>query len=349
MKQLPIGIPIVASLAAFILLLLALLAGSKPGFMEGYDLITFNTSALGENLIHLDNNPDEPTPTSGGICDDLGGFLGRSCSSATAAVGSLQSEIADSVNDIGNDIANQLATKLGIHEFYSLHTLTICEGDFTPNATAPRAGRNVTSCTTGFPNGYNVSALLDHGLQAGRFKFTLADLGFTDGLQDAIDTLNGVLTASTILLIIAVGFTGLTLLASLAALVFIPRQERAVLLTNAVLAGIAVGFLILSSLVGTIGARVAASKANAKGDRIGLSARAGDGYTIITWVAVGLMLITLGYWLWQFLRHRNGKTMGTKAPRKQPRDSEESGAAAEGQRPKMSSISRINFSRARRD
>ncbi len=39
MKQLPIGIPIVASLAAFILVLLALLAGSRPGFMEDYDLM----------------------------------------------------------------------------------------------------------------------------------------------------------------------------------------------------------------------------------------------------------------------------------------------------------------------
>lgn len=39
MKQLPIGIPIVTSLAAFILILLALLAGSRPGFMEGYDVV----------------------------------------------------------------------------------------------------------------------------------------------------------------------------------------------------------------------------------------------------------------------------------------------------------------------
>jgi len=46
MKQLPIGIPIVASLAAFILVLLALLAGSRPGFMEDYDIVavSFDTA-----------------------------------------------------------------------------------------------------------------------------------------------------------------------------------------------------------------------------------------------------------------------------------------------------------------
>jgi hypothetical protein len=31
--------------------------------------------------------------------------------------------------------------------------LSICEGDFTPNATSPGAGRNVTECHKGFTNG----------------------------------------------------------------------------------------------------------------------------------------------------------------------------------------------------
>jgi len=37
---LPLGVPIVASLAAFILILLALLAGSSPGHMQNYDVLT---------------------------------------------------------------------------------------------------------------------------------------------------------------------------------------------------------------------------------------------------------------------------------------------------------------------
>ena len=160
MKQLPIGIPIVGSLAAFILVLLALLAGSRPGFMEDYDLITFNTSALGQNLVlSFSDNDDEPTLTGSGLCDGIGGFLGRTCTSATAAVDSLQSDIADRVNDIGNEIADELTDRLGIHEFYFLHPLTICEGDFSPNATASGADRNVTECHKGFTNGMSLMPL----------------------------------------------------------------------------------------------------------------------------------------------------------------------------------------------
>ncbi|KAK3362459.1 actin cortical patch SUR7/pH-response regulator pali [Lasiosphaeria hispida] len=345
MKQLPIGIPIITSLVAFILVLLALLAGSRPGFMEEYDIIAFNTSALGKNLIDLSNDPDEPSPTTDGLCDDLGGFLGSACTSATAAVDSIQSDIADTINDIGNDIADELATRLGIHEFYSLHALSICEGDFSPNATAPSASRNASSCTKGFTNGYNISALLDHGLRVGPLKLTLADLGFTDNLQGAIDTLNKVTKAFAVLLIISVGFTGLSLVASLAALVLIPRQERLTLLTNVILAGAAVGILILSGLVITIGAHIAVNKVNELGDDIGLSASAGYRYTIITWVAVGLMLVAFGYWLSQLLKFRKGSKMGFNGARKHARDSEESGHA--NGRTEMRSARGIHFGRAR--
>jgi hypothetical protein len=162
-------------------------------------------------------------------------------------------------------------------------------------------------------------------------------------LQDAIDTLNKVLKAFTALLIVAVGFTGLSMLGSIAALVLIPRHERKAVLVNVILAGAALSFMVLSGLIGTITASIATDKVNENGDDIGLSSSMGKGYLIITWVAVGLMLITFGYWLWQFVRNRNGKTMDPRGPRKYAHDSEESGAY--GDRPNMRGI---NFSRTRR-
>lgn len=135
--------------------------------------------------------------------------------------------------------------------------------------------------------------------------------------------------AFTALLIVAVGFTGLALLASLAALFLIPRHERGTILTNLALAGAALGFLIISGLMGTIAANVAADKTNELGDDIGLSAKMGTGYIVLTWVAVGLMMIALGYWLWQLMGLRRGKSMalprGRMGARKNVRDSEESG------------------------
>ena len=51
MKRLSIGIPILASLAAFVLVLLALLAGSRPCFMEEYDLVSVGPIANTQNAV----------------------------------------------------------------------------------------------------------------------------------------------------------------------------------------------------------------------------------------------------------------------------------------------------------
>lgn len=67
-------------------------------------------------------------------------------SAATNAVGDVKSGLSD----IEGDLANELAKKLGIKEFYSIHLVDLCDGDFMPNATDPDATFNVTNCTTPF-------------------------------------------------------------------------------------------------------------------------------------------------------------------------------------------------------
>lgn len=185
-----------------------------------------------------------------------------------------------------------------------------------------------------------MSALLDHGLRVGRFHITLADLGFTDDIQEAIDTLSSALKAFTAILIIGVAFTGLSLLASIAAFFLVARKEHSAILTNLILSALALGFLVLSGLIGTITANTATDKANEKGANIGLGAKMGVGYVVIVWVSAGLMLITFGFWLWHLLRRRNRRFDNS---RKHARDSEESGAG--GYRPSMRSV---GFSRTRR-
>lgn len=95
-----------------------------------------------------------PTPTSDGgkpssTGDGCGlpGALGKLCGSATSEVASVASKAAKTLGDIEDDIADELASKLGIHEFYSLHVMDACEGYFSPNTTAKGAKLNVTKCT----------------------------------------------------------------------------------------------------------------------------------------------------------------------------------------------------------
>lgn len=312
MKRLPIAIPILASLASFILVLLALLAGSKPGYMEDYDILTFNTSALGKNLLSNILDDDEPTPTQpaegDSICDDLPSFLGKPCGSVTSAAASLQSEIIDKIDDINNEIADRLADRLGIHEFYSLHVLSICDGEFEPNATAPDAGKNVTSCKNGLDGGYNISSTLDKELTAGPLHITLRDLGLTTKLQDVLDDVNGATKALAILFIITTALVGLTLLTSLLSIFLVPgRRENAARMINLLTSTLAALLLLAISILVTVATSKAVEKVNDMGEDIGLSARQGTKYLAITWAATGIFLLfVFGFWLVQTWRSRKG-------------------------------------------
>ncbi|KAM7211700.1 Actin cortical patch SUR7/pH-response regulator PalI [Rhypophila decipiens] len=313
MKRITVAIPVLASLAAFILILLALLAGQNPGYMEDYDILTLNTSALGKNLLSNALADDyEPTPTQSGgpdsICSDLPSFLGKACGSATSAVAGVQSNIIDKIDDINNDIADRLADRLGIHEFYSLHVLTICNGEFEPNATASE-WKNVTSCQKGLNGyGYNISESLDMELKAGPFKITLADLGFTRSLQEQLDDVAKYTKALAILFIVTATLVGLSFLTSLLAIFLIPgRKESAARKVNLLTSALAVILLLVSSILVTVAVSMAVDKINEAGDDVGLSANRGSKYLVITWVATGLFLVLVfGFWLVQTWRWRKG-------------------------------------------
>lgn len=152
-----VALPLVFSMAAFVLTMLALFAGYKQDFMEDYSIMVFNTSTLGQNWLQNEASgrgssttsstaSTTPTPTDKSGFSP-GGFLSSIEASATAAVGSLESSAADALNQIGNDITGKLSKELGIEQFYSLHIMDLCEGDYAPNATASNQWRNVSSCT----------------------------------------------------------------------------------------------------------------------------------------------------------------------------------------------------------
>lgn len=203
--------------------------------------------------------------------------------------------------------------------------------------------------TSSVPSGFNISEIIDKELRLGPLQLTLADIGFTEDIQNTMDMINKILKAFAIILIVTTVLTGISFLASLISLGLITRRERGVLLTNVVLSGIAMGMLIISGLLVTIGAHIGADKANEMGADIGLSAKPGTNYTIITWVAVGLMIITFIFWLRQWLKFKNGKhsIAGSRKtyPKRDPRDSVESGYTDSRGTYNMNGV---RFSRSRR-
>ncbi|TPX18899.1 uncharacterized protein E0L32_011377 [Thyridium curvatum] len=303
-----IGFPIVLSVVGFVLAILALFAGERRGFLEEYHIIMLNTSALGHTKLLPtpagDNKPTTTTTTGG---HGIGGFFSKVAHSATAAAGAVESELAK----LGDKFADKLADEIGIHEFYSLHVMNACEGEFAPNATAPGAGYNVTNCTEPMNAGQmNVSALLDQQLSVGPLGLSLSDLGVTRDLQHELNKIPGLLRAIAVLYILGAGLAGLSMLASAAGLFAYARHPRSTSLANAGLGALAALLLLVANLVTTVGGSKAAGAINKYGDGIGLRASSGGKFVAITWAAFAAMCLAAAYWTYELFMARKARRSG---------------------------------------
>ncbi|KPM39179.1 hypothetical protein AK830_g7369 [Neonectria ditissima] len=279
--------PLVLSLVAFILTILCLFAGQDKGFMEDYAIARVNTSMLGHNIFDTGND----TSTSDDDDDDDGGFL----DTLSDKWDEIKDEVKDKANDITSDIADELAETLGIAEWYSIHIMDACEGYYKPNATSPDAGLNVSDCTQSSPaKRFDLNKMLSQELDVGPFDLTLKDLNWPDAIDDAIDTLNGALLGMFILYVLGVGFSGLAMLACMAA--FFLAGRRSVALGNLVLALLAALSITVGSIIATVAAHKGVDKINDLGDDIGLSADLGSKFIAVTWVSSAFMLAATAYW-----------------------------------------------------
>lgn len=103
------------------------------------------------------------------------------------------------------------------------------------------------------------------------------------------------------------------MLGSLLALLLIPRMGRTLAFFNWLVAVVAAVFLLASSLLATIGPRVATEQLNARGaDVIGLGIISSTKLLSITWAAFGTMALSAFYWFFELIvecvrRRRTGK------------------------------------------
>ncbi|KAF3024275.1 hypothetical protein E8E14_013077 [Neopestalotiopsis sp. 37M] len=309
MKRFTIIIPMILSIAGFVLAMLSLFAGSKPGQLEDYHIIALNMSNFGHDLVPTATTSSSPTSTD----DSWGSFF-------TSVVETLASEISDELSEIEDDIADKLSEELGISQWYSLHVMTACEGNFAPNATTPGAWYNTTNCTgqaAGFQ--FNLTEVLDHEISVGPLDLNPADLPVPDDITDAINYLNGFLLAIFILFCIGAGFAGLSFLAAIAALSLGGTSKtgktgpsRLMSLINVILTGLSSLALLIGAAITTAVAKKGEEKINDKGSEVGISANAGTKFIIITWVSFAAMFVAVLYWVAAGLMGRSSATTGRR-------------------------------------
>ncbi|KAI0176059.1 hypothetical protein GGR52DRAFT_342856 [Hypoxylon sp. FL1284] len=295
-RPLAVVIPLILSIVAFVLAMIALFAGtgSQQQALEGYHIIAINMSDFGHDLI--------PTPTSSGsqpsatdddssIWDQIGDDLQD-----------LGQDITDELNDIANDVADQLSHELGISQWYSLHVMVACEGNFAPNATSPGAWYNTTNCTKQSPGvHFNLTDVLQREIDAGPLHINAGDIPIPADIQSAIDDVNSLLLAIFVLYVLSSGLSGLSFLSCIAVLTLSSRGGsggvgRGAVLVNAALCTLATLALVLGAAVATAASKKGSSEIDERGADAGISAIEGTRFVAIAWVAFAAMFVALLFW-----------------------------------------------------
>jgi len=291
--------PLACAIAAFVLSLLCLLAGSKPGMLEDYAIVTLNTSTLGHNLLDEATSPSSTSSAPSSTPTSVGSFL-------TGLIHNATDSIIDDFNEIGNDIADKLAAELGISQWYSLHLMDMCEGSYSPNATHKGASKNITSCTnkTAMYH-FDPAAAIDEQLHVGKVQLNLSDINWPDELTDGIKALNGLPSATFVLYCIGIAACGLAILTALVA--FVLHGSRLVSLGNAGLTILAFFALGIASAIVTVVMVKVVNLVNKYGDDIGLFAYRGNKYLAMTWAATALMFIATIAWVGECCVGRRNK------------------------------------------
>jgi len=254
-------------------------------------------SGFGQDLLPTDNGKDDKEDDKdSSIFDKIGDVAGDAFD-----------KLSDELNDIGNSAADKLAEALGISEWYSLHLMDSCEGGFTPNATSPSPGLNVTNCTDSSV-GYkiNLTQLVDHELDVGPFDLNLADLNFPDGIQRQINKVNRLLMAVTIFYLIGLGLSGLCVVLAVGDL-FMGDRKRLFALIGLAVAGLATLALMIGAAITTAAATNGADTITDIGENVGVYASAGTKFMALSWVSFAVMFLAFTFWLVSMCSHRRAK------------------------------------------
>ncbi|KAF2718819.1 hypothetical protein K431DRAFT_252492 [Polychaeton citri CBS 116435] len=291
----PVGAVILTGIS-LILTFLTLFAGSSPGFLEDYALVTLNTSQIGSNIFNT---------SEGGSSSDnaITGFLHN-------VTDSIQSEIEDTLNSFAKD--------LGVHDFYSAHILTSCEGYYTPasvpNATLERTSirENVTNCSSirAF-SAFDPQETLQRELnRSGHGNVSLSDLHWPEDISRGIGALKVAQRATFFLYCMALCSIFLAFcLAGLSSFLLSSRVVKVVVYADIAANALAFLSLGIASAIATTVAVQAAKLVNRHGNGVGISASEGRKFIALTWTATGLVLVVCLIWTWEWvfgIRKRTG-------------------------------------------
>ncbi|KAK3307513.1 uncharacterized protein B0T15DRAFT_180966 [Chaetomium strumarium] len=250
-------------------------------------------------LFGAEDKVDDAIDSAG---DTVGGAAEDACNKGAEVANQAVQLTADAVDKV----AGSIAKALGIREYYSLHIGALCEGDYDPLFSDPKAEPDVDKCSPKFrANKTDLSKKLDEELQVGPFKFKLSDLDLVEAIQKAFDLIPRALAAMGVFFLLATLATLAGFLLSLVvfATTFAMRGAQKVAVLGA-LALTGLGWFLL--LIGVVGITVVAEKVkkavNEHGDKFGMSAGTSAGLYFLIWASLVFSTFALATLVFLWLR-----------------------------------------------
>lgn len=274
MARLSVLLPILLSIAAFILSLLVLLAGKSESFLPNVYLLRLDTSQIQPANLDLDAITDDILPD--GI--------------------DLPVSLEDIPDNIVNSLAQTTAKRLGLADFYTSHIMNYCSGVYT-DAGDSDPNTNETHTTYCSPvdglHAFNPIEIFERELVPG---VTIQDLGIPQQVIDGVETLAAAYKAMFITLVVGVALSGLSLIF---AILIGWKESRLIAFIATIVALLATLSLAAAAAIATaISVKLKDVVNDEAGSRINIWAENDGGKLMgMAWAAVASMLVVTVYWL----------------------------------------------------
>lgn len=261
--------PLACSLAALILTLLCLFAGTNKSFLPNAELLTLNASRLGHTTLF-------------NTTDGNGGFLSN-------LINDVEGDIDNLINNVTSDIARDLDLK----DFYAAHIMTYCEGYYedSGNTSLRHAKENITYCSnrTALFH-FDPTTIIENELAPG---VNLSDLHWPKALEDGVRSIELASKVMFVFYVIGIIFAGFAFLGAIWGVFANGRISAFLNWGLDVMAFLAIG---IASAIATAIVDKAVNDINKYGKEIGLAAYKGKEFLGMTWAATAVM--SLGSFMW---------------------------------------------------
>jgi len=255
-------VTLLLSVAALVLTLLCLFAGTTKSFLQSGDLLTLNVSRIGHGEAFNTSDGD------GGLLSTLG------------------NDLEGDLNNLLNDAADGVSDALNLTDFYTVHLMNYCDGFFEPNATDRHPKKNVTFCSSRDALfHFNPTKIVNDSLPKG---ISLDDIDWPKEVTDAEKAVKAASIVMFVFYCIGIGFAGLAVIGAIFGFF---TEGRLSACGNFVLDVLALLTIGIASAVSTAIIVKATNAVNKYGNDIGVSATKGTTFLGLTWGATAAMLL----------------------------------------------------------